>query len=195
MLPAEPVPALVGRCQGLGSPHHHSIWRGVIQDFMCMLASTAAWQAWQPPSWTLNISAPAQHAHPSPFHTEQPQTLNLEPSTLSPDPGVIRGAAQYGELAYGENGKKSSANPEECQSLKGVHTQQAGPQGLRAGSRGHASWRALLTGDGLVSAGESRAYVKFDLGAVRMVRAAGSGDDRCGFFRCMCAAGPCLHVL
>lgn len=35
-----------------------------------------------------------------------------------------RGAAQCGELAYGENGKKSSANPEECQSLKGVHTQQ-----------------------------------------------------------------------
>ena len=51
-----------------------------------------------------------------------------------PQPGVhlalmqpylhCRGAAQCGELAYGENGKKSSANPEECQSLKGVHTQQ-----------------------------------------------------------------------
>lgn len=37
-----------------------------------------------------------------------------------------RGHAQYGELAYGENGKKSSANPDKCQALEGVATQQVG---------------------------------------------------------------------
>ena len=32
----------------------------------------------------------------------------------------------YGELAYGEKGKKSSANPDKCQALEGIYTHQAG---------------------------------------------------------------------
>lgn len=31
----------------------------------------------------------------------------------------------YGELAYGEKGKKSSANPDKCQALEGIYTHQA----------------------------------------------------------------------
>ena len=35
-----------------------------------------------------------------------------------------RGQANYGELGYGANGKKSSANPGKVDSLEGVKTQQ-----------------------------------------------------------------------
>ncbi len=30
----------------------------------------------------------------------------------------------YGELAYGEKGKKSSANPDKCQALEGIYDHQ-----------------------------------------------------------------------
>lgn len=30
----------------------------------------------------------------------------------------------YGELAYGEKGKKSSANPDKCAALEGIYTNQ-----------------------------------------------------------------------
>ena len=30
----------------------------------------------------------------------------------------------YGELAYGEKGKKSSANPDKCQALEGIYNHQ-----------------------------------------------------------------------
>ena len=39
-----------------------------------------------------------------------------------------RGHAQYGELGYGDNGKKSSANPDKCQAREGVLTQQVTPR-------------------------------------------------------------------
>ena len=35
-----------------------------------------------------------------------------------------RGQAMYGELAYGEKGKKSSANPDKCQALEGIYDHQ-----------------------------------------------------------------------
>ena len=38
-----------------------------------------------------------------------------------------RGQANYGELGYGANGKKSSANPGKVDSLEGVKTQQVLP--------------------------------------------------------------------
>ena len=58
------------------------------------------------------------------------QTLILMFDTSHEPEGLCwcRGQASYGELAYGENGKKSSANPEECPSLKGVFVQQATPR-------------------------------------------------------------------
>ncbi|CAK0738461.1 hypothetical protein CVIRNUC_001046 [Coccomyxa viridis] len=37
---------------------------------------------------------------------------------------VTWGQAMYGELAYGEKGKKSSANPDKCQALEGIYTHQ-----------------------------------------------------------------------
>lgn len=37
---------------------------------------------------------------------------------------TCRGQAQHGELGYGANGKKSSANPDKCNALEGVYTHQ-----------------------------------------------------------------------
>lgn len=37
---------------------------------------------------------------------------------------ACRGAAQYGELGYGDGGKKSSANPDKCMTLEGAETLQ-----------------------------------------------------------------------
>lgn len=37
---------------------------------------------------------------------------------------TYRGQAQNGELGYGPNGKKSSANPDKVYALEGVHTHQ-----------------------------------------------------------------------
>ena len=37
---------------------------------------------------------------------------------------ACRGQAQNGELGYGLNGKKSSANPDKVYALEGVHTHQ-----------------------------------------------------------------------
>ena len=37
---------------------------------------------------------------------------------------LSRGQAQYQELGYGPNGKKSSANPEKCFALENVYTHQ-----------------------------------------------------------------------
>lgn len=39
-------------------------------------------------------------------------------------PVLRRGQAMYGELAYGEKGKKSSANPDKCQALEGIYDHQ-----------------------------------------------------------------------
>ena len=59
----------------------------------------------------------------------------------------------YGELAYGEKGKKSSANPDKCQALEGIYTHQARPSNpdtilharVRCIARGlQASWMRVL---------------------------------------------------
>ena len=42
---------------------------------------------------------------------------------------ICRGQAQHGELGYGANGKKSSANPDKCLALEGVYTHQVGSPG------------------------------------------------------------------
>ena len=47
---------------------------------------------------------------------------------------ICRGQAQHGELGYGANGKKSSANPDKCLALEGVYTHQVGSTGA-AGRR------------------------------------------------------------
>lgn len=51
---------------------------------------------------------------------------------VAADKSVITwGQATNGELGYGEGGKKSSANPDKCLALEGVHTQQvAGGNGF-----------------------------------------------------------------
>jgi hypothetical protein len=46
---------------------------------------------------------------------------------------VTWGAAHNQELAYGRNGKKSSANPDKVMALEGMHTHQARARRFRRG--------------------------------------------------------------
>jgi hypothetical protein len=45
---------------------------------------------------------------------------------------MCRGQAQHGELGYGPEGKKSSANPDKCMALEGVTTHQVLPTSKHA---------------------------------------------------------------